>query len=261
MCCKLGDFASARGSRAWALRELSALAHEVSAAPSPVLGASKIWREAGGHTGDRVHGLARRVRARGVEIRRALAVGICGTSGIGVTAIQLAKGLRRARVVTTAAFRRKMRSVPLVRRRCCCELSHARISWRRRKSATSGKGGDVILDMVSGATTSSGTSRLRRWIGRIVQIAFQGGAKVEDRKFHPPLYAQVGSDDTWSNPDDRHWWPRSWRSRARWRRRAGRRLPGRQVTGDLQNLPAAQAAAAHALMETSQHIGKIVLTA
>ena len=97
-----------------------------------------------------------------------------GTSGIGVTAIQLAAALGH-RVFATAGTEEKCRA---------CEALGAEkgINYRSEdfvevvKQATAGKGVDVILDMVGGDYIPREINALAD-DGRIVMIAFLGGAK------------------------------------------------------------------------------------
>lgn len=98
-----------------------------------------------------------------------------GTSGIGVMAIQIFANLGH-RVFATAGSAEKCA--------LCEELgaSHA-INYREEdfvtvvKAETGGKGVDVILDMVGGAYVQRNMSAAAIW-GRIVNIAYQDGAKV-----------------------------------------------------------------------------------
>src|SRR5215469_11464971 len=99
-----------------------------------------------------------------------------GTSGIGTTAIQLAKAFG-ARVFATAGTHAKARF--------CEELGAARgIDYRTEdfveiiKLATDGRGADVILDIVAG-TYVQRNIEAAAVDGRIVVIAVQGGARSE----------------------------------------------------------------------------------
>ena len=99
-----------------------------------------------------------------------------GTSGIGTTAIQLAKAFG-AKVVTTAGTAAKCEA--------CRRLGadHA-INYREAdfvaevKRATGGRGADVILDMVGGSYIPRNHEAAAQ-DGRIVQIAFLEGSRVE----------------------------------------------------------------------------------
>jgi putative PIG3 family NAD(P)H quinone oxidoreductase len=98
-----------------------------------------------------------------------------GTSGIGTTAIQLARAFG-SRVFATAGSAEKCDAC----RRLGAELA---INYREEdfvsvlKAATGGRGVDVILDMVGGDYVDR-NYELAAVDGRIVQIAFLGGAKA-----------------------------------------------------------------------------------
>ena len=109
-----------------------------------------------------------------------------GTSGIGVTAIQLASAMGH-RVFATAGSDDKCRA--------CVDLGAEKgINYRNEdfvevvKAATGGKGVDVVLDMVAGDYLPREVSCLAD-DGRIVIIALLGGAKATDqprRRAAPP---------------------------------------------------------------------------
>ena len=124
--------------------------------------------------GDLLHGLAQRVRARRAQSRRDLLVH-GGSSGIGTTAIQLAKRFG-ARVIVTAGSDEKCDA--------CRKLgADVAINYKTQdfvaetKKATDGKGADVILDMVGGDYIER-NYEAAAVEGRIVQIAFQGAPKA-----------------------------------------------------------------------------------
>ena len=98
-----------------------------------------------------------------------------GSSGIGTTAIQLARAFG-ARVITTAGSPEKCAA--------CRKLGAAvAVNYRTEdfvaatKAATDGKGADVILDMVGGDYIER-NYEAAAVDGRVVQIAFQGGPKA-----------------------------------------------------------------------------------
>ena len=100
-----------------------------------------------------------------------------GTSGIGTTAIQLAKAFG-ARVLATAGSADKCKA--------CLDLgADQAINYRTEdfvaavKEATGGKGVDVTLDMVGGDYTERNIVAPRPRTARIVQIATLGGADVK----------------------------------------------------------------------------------
>jgi NADPH2:quinone reductase len=122
------------------------------------------------------------------------------------------------------------------------------------KKLTDGKGVDVILDMVAGSYVDREVKCVAE-DGRIVIIAVQGGTKSEfnaglvlRRRITSPARRCVRAGGL----QGRH------RRRAEEERLAADR--GRQdQAGDPQHLPGRTAAKAHALMESNQHVGKIVV--
>jgi len=176
-----------------------------------------------------------------------------GTSGIGVTAIQLAKA-RGATVIATAGSDDKCQA--------CLALGadHA-INYRSQDFAaealrlTDGRGVDVILDMVAGDYVAREVSCLAE-DGRLVIIAVQGGVKAS---FEAGLVLRRRLTITGSTLRAR---PVAFKAAiaAALRAQVWPLLESRQVRPVIHAvLPAAQAADAHALMESNQHIGKIVL--
>ena len=176
-----------------------------------------------------------------------------GSSGIGTTAIQLAKAFG-ARVLTTAGTAEKCR--------ICEELGAEKAFNYREEDWFSGAkeltgGADVILDMVGGPYIAKDINLLRP-DGRLVFIAFLGGSKVEI-DFLKVMVKRLTITGSTLRPRDIGFkaaiaanlearvWPLI---------SAGRIRPLVHKT-----FPLDQAAAAHALMESSTHVGKIVLTA
>lgn len=175
-----------------------------------------------------------------------------GTSGIGTTAIQLAKAFG-AKVITTAGSDEKCAA--------CLELgADVAINYRTTdfvkavKDATGG-GVDVILDMVGGDYIAR-NHEAAAVEGRIVQIAFLQGSKVTidftrlmlKRLSHTgsTLRARdVGFKAAIAAALEAEVWPLI---------ASGRIKPVMD-----RIFPLAEAAAAHARMEASTHIGKIVL--
>lgn len=176
-----------------------------------------------------------------------------GSSGIGVTAIQIAHALG-FRVFATAGSDDKCRA--------CEQLGAERaINYRSEdfveviKALTNDRGVDVILDMVAGGYVPRELSALATG-GRIVLIATLGGAKAEVnmgeilrrrltitgstlRARSVEFKAQIAQELK------AHVWPLL--------------EEGRIKPVVFRVFPAAQAAEAHALMERSEHVGKIVL--
>jgi NADPH2:quinone reductase len=177
-----------------------------------------------------------------------------GSSGIGTTAIQLAKNFG-ARVVTTAGSEEKCAA--------CLKLgADVAINYKTQdfvaltKAATGDKGADVILDMVGGDYIGR-NYEAAAVEGRIVQIALQGGAKAEvnfTRLMLKRLH-HTGSTLRSRSIADKGAIARAVEDHALPLLASGKIKPLIYKT-----FPLKEAAAAHALMETSAHIGKIVLT-
>lgn len=178
-----------------------------------------------------------------------------GTSGIGTTAIQLARAFD-ARVIATAGSDEKCAA--------CVRLgAEAAINYRtedfvaRVRELTGGRGADVVLDIVGAPYAARNLAALAPR-GRLVMIAFLGGSKAEAFDFarvvvkhltitgstlRPRTVEQKGAlaDELRANV-----WPLL---------DAGRCAPVIDST-----FPLERAADAHARMASSAHIGKIMLT-
>ncbi|HWE79453.1 MAG TPA: NAD(P)H-quinone oxidoreductase [Pseudolabrys sp.] len=177
-----------------------------------------------------------------------------GSSGIGTTAIQLAKEFG-ARVFVTAGSEDKCEA--------CRKLgADIAVNYKSEdfvavcKAATDGKGVDVILDMVGGDYIGR-NYEAAAVEGRIVQIAFQGSAKAEVNFMRLMLKRLHHTGSTLrSRPNaDKGAIARTVEDRVLPLLAAGKVKPVIYKT-----FPLREAAAAHALMESSAHIGKIVLT-
>ncbi|MPY71849.1 MAG: zinc-binding dehydrogenase [Alphaproteobacteria bacterium] len=177
-----------------------------------------------------------------------------GSSGIGTTAIQLARVLG-ARVFATAGSAEKCAA--------CEKLGAERaINYRDEdfvavvKDATGGKGVDVVLDMVGGDYVTRNLNALGQG-GRLVQIAVQKGTKAEI-VVHLIMAKQITFTGSTLRPRPvadkaaiaaavlENAWPLV---------EAGKVRPVIHAT-----FPLEKAAGAHALMDSGAHIGKIVLT-
>jgi NADPH2:quinone reductase len=177
-----------------------------------------------------------------------------GSSGIGTTAIQLAKALG-ARVIVTAGSTEKCDAC----RRLGADVA---INYRSEdfvavtKSSTGGAGANVILDMVGGDYIER-NYEAAAVEGRVVQIAFQGSPRsnVDFRRIMLKRLHHTGSTLRSRTVADKAAIARAVEQNAWPLIAAGRVAPVMD-----QTFPLAQAADAHARMESSAHIGKIVLT-
>ena len=176
-----------------------------------------------------------------------------GSSGIGVTAIQLAKAMG-SKVLVTAGSDKKVAA-------CVALGADVGINYKTQdfvaevKAATGGRGADVVLDMVAGDYVAREIQCVAD-DGRIVIIAVQGGVQsgfnagellrrrllITGSTLRP---RPVAFKAAIAKALRQHVWPLI---------EAGRIKP---VIHSV--FPAAQAAQAHALMESGEHIGKIVL--
>ena len=177
-----------------------------------------------------------------------------GSSGIGTTAIQLAKQFG-ARVIVTAGSDDKCEA--------CRKLgADVAINYKTQdfvaetKSATGGKGADVILDMVGGDYIER-NYEAAAVEGRIVQIAFQGSTKatVDFRRIMLKRLHHTGSTLRSRSIADKGLIAQAVMEKVVPLLAAGRVRPVMDST-----FPLAEASKAHARMESSAHIGKIVLT-
>jgi NADPH2:quinone reductase len=177
-----------------------------------------------------------------------------GSSGIGTSAILLAKAFG-ARVVTTAGSPEKCDA--------CRKLgADVAVNYKTEdfvaatKAATNDKGAEVILDMVGGDYIAR-NYEAAAVEGRIVQIAFQGSPKatVDFRRIMLKRLHHTGSTLRARSVPDKGAIARAVEDNVLPLIAAGKVKPVIYKTFALKD-----AAAAHALMETSTHIGKIVLT-
>jgi NADPH:quinone reductase len=177
-----------------------------------------------------------------------------GSSGIGVTAIQIAKALGATVLVTAGSDDKCAACVAL-------GADHA-INYKtsdfaeEAKKLTNGKGVDVILDMVAGAYVAREVDCMAE-DGRLVIIALQGGTKAE---FNAGLVLRKRLTITGSTLR-----PRSIEFKAAIAKALKEKVWPLIASGAVKpvihsTFAAADAAKAHALMESNQHVGKIVLT-
>jgi NADPH2:quinone reductase len=177
-----------------------------------------------------------------------------GSSGIGTVSIQLAKAMG-ARVITTAGTPEKCEAC----RRLGADVA---VNYKDEdfvaatKAATQGHGADVILDMVGGDYIER-NYEAAAVEGRVVQIAFAGSPKatVDFRRIMLKRLTHTGSTLRARSIDDKAAIARAVEQHALPLIAAGRVKPVIDSKFALD-----EAALAHARMESSVHIGKIVLT-
>jgi NADPH2:quinone reductase len=177
-----------------------------------------------------------------------------GTSGIGTTVIALAKAFG-ARVIATAGSDAKTAA--------CKRLgADFAIDYRTTDfveatlAATEGRGADVILDMVGGDYVARNYAAAAVG-GRIVQIAFLNGPKatLDLRPLMVKRLVHTGSTLRPRSPAEKAIIAHALHDRVWPLLASGRCRPVIDST-----YPLNEAAAAHSRMESSGHIGKIVLT-
>jgi NADPH2:quinone reductase len=175
-----------------------------------------------------------------------------GTSGIGVTAIQLARVFGSA-VFATAGSQEKCLF--------CKRLGANAINYREQDFAaaimaeTQGRGVDVILDMVGGDYLQRNLSCLAQ-DGRLVQIAVQNGPKTQINLATIMLKRLTLTGSTLRS--------RSVVEKARIARALLEKVWPKLEAGEVRPIVHSvfqleEAAYAHRLMESGKHIGKIVL--
>jgi NADPH:quinone reductase len=177
-----------------------------------------------------------------------------GSSGIGTTAIQVAKAFG-ARVITTAGSSEKCEA--------CRKLgADVAVNYKSEdfvsvtKSATDGRGADVILDIVGGDYIERNFTAAAIE-GRIVQIALQSAPQATVNYHRLMLKRLHHSGSTLRS--------RSIEDKGAIAKAVEQKIWPLIIAGKVKpvidkTFPLADAAGAHARMETSAHIGKIVLT-
>jgi NADPH:quinone reductase len=176
-----------------------------------------------------------------------------GSSGIGVTAIQMAAAMGN-RVFVTAGSDEKCAA--------CVKLGAEKaINYKTQdfaaevKAATGGKGVNVVLDMVGGDYLQREISCMAEE-GRLVFIAVLGGWKAEFNIAEVMMKRLVLTGSTLR--------PRTVAFKGAVAKNLREKIWPHIAAGRIKpviykTFPLAQASEAHRLMETSQHIGKIVL--
>lgn len=177
-----------------------------------------------------------------------------GSSGIGLTAIRMAKAFG-ATVFTTVGNAEKAAF-------CAAAGADHVIEYRSQDfveevaRVTNGEGVDLILDMVGGDYIPRNIKSLAIE-GRLVQIAFLGGPKVAEFNMTPIMVRRLTITGSTLRPRstadkaaiaeslEKHIWPR---------------IAAGEVRPTIHKVfPMDEARAAHELMESSKHIGKILL--
>jgi putative PIG3 family NAD(P)H quinone oxidoreductase len=178
-----------------------------------------------------------------------------GSSGIGTTAIQMASA-RGVRVFTTAGSDEKCGA---------CEALGAEYAINYRatdfveavRERTQGRGVDFVLDIIGGPYVSRNLAVLAM-DGRLVQIGLMGGEPVAEVDFRRVLGRRLTITGSTLRPRTVEG---KGRIAAALRREIWPLVEHGVITPVVyRTFPLHEAAAAHRLMESSQHIGKIVLT-
>lgn len=178
-----------------------------------------------------------------------------GTGGIGVTAIQLAREFG-CTVYATAGTARKCDSCL----KLGCELAvnyHETDFSERVLEVTGGRGVDVVLDIV-GAPYTMRNLRCLTTDGRLIQIAVMNGSKVGDFDLLPVMMRRLTITGSTMRP-------RTTAEKGRIARTLYEKVwpvlnAGRCGPVVYRVFPLPAVADAHRLMESGEHIGKIVLT-
>jgi len=176
-----------------------------------------------------------------------------GTSGIGTTAIMLAKAFG-SRVIITAGSDEKCQATIKIG-------ADKAINYRTQDfveevlAFTDGVGANVILDMVGGAYIARNYGATAR-DGRIVQIAFQGGSKVEV-DFVPLMMKRLSHTGSTLRP-------RSVEEKALIAQALEAKVWPLLAQGQCKPIihatfPLHEAVKAHQMMESGVHTGKIIL--
>ena len=179
-----------------------------------------------------------------------------GSSGIGTTAIQLTRALGAHQIFTTAGSIEKCRAREALG--ATRGIDYKIMDFLKViREMTGGRGVDVILDMVGGDYFQKNLSALAME-GRLVHVAFLKGAKIEVN-LAPIMMKRLTVTGSTLRPRTVE---QKGAIAAQLRRTVWPLLEKKTVKPVIyRTFPLAEAAAAHRLMETSEHIGKIVLVA
>ena len=176
-----------------------------------------------------------------------------GSSGIGTMAIALASALG-ARVFATAGSAAKCAACDALGAEYAVNY-HEEDFVAAVRARTEGRGVDVVLDIVGGAYTARNLDVLAEE-GRLVQVGVLGGSQATV-SLMPILQKRLTVTGATLRP-------RSVDHKARLAREVERHVWPLVASGRVRPpvhavFPLAEAAAAHALMESSAHVGKLVL--
>jgi NADPH2:quinone reductase len=177
-----------------------------------------------------------------------------GSSGIGTTAIQMAKSLG-SRVFTTAGSAEKCAACQRLGADVAVNY-HEQDYVKVLKEATDGQGVDVILDMVGGDYVARNLE-LAAKDGRIVSLSFLKGSRVQIDMIHILLKRLIITGSTLR--------PLSSEAKAGIAEKLYAKIWPLIESREIKPLIAARfpledAAESHRLLESSKHIGKIILT-
>ncbi|MFC0227322.1 NAD(P)H-quinone oxidoreductase [Serratia aquatilis] len=177
-----------------------------------------------------------------------------GTSGIGTVATMLAKAFGAFVITTVGSEEKRQASLALG--------ADVAINYRdqdfveQTKLATNGKGADVIVDLIAGEYVAK-NYQAAAFDGRIVQIGTQNGV-VKELNLMPLLHKRLTHTGSTLRA-------RSVEDKAQIAADLAKNVWPLLEQGSIRpqifkTFPLKQAAEAHTLMESSEHIGKIVLT-
>ena len=178
-----------------------------------------------------------------------------GSSGIGATAIQMAK-LFGATVYATAGSAEKCRFCEELGARAAIDYKQADFAEEIQR-LTDKRGVDVILDMIGASYLQRNLKSLAR-DGRLVMIALMGGYKVDGLNITPIMTNRL----TFTGSTLR---PRSKEDKAAIAAGLRKDVWPHLESGHIRTVthatfPLERAREAHEMMESSAHLGKIILT-
>ncbi len=178
-----------------------------------------------------------------------------GTSGIGITAIQIARQFCNAKVFATASNDKKCQAIEQLGATAINYLSQDYVETIINQTKQTSKGANVIIDMVGGDYIDRNIQCAAEQ-GRIVNIAFMNGA-IAEVNFLPVMLKRLSLSGSTlrirsiaekaeiAQNLEKHIWPLI---------ESGKIKPIIDKVFDLQD-----AGLAHKYMEEAKHIGKIML--